>query len=149
LLRLLLGAHLRLPPESVPLGRGSFGKPFVSTGPGKPAISFNVAHSGQLVLLAFHSGREVGVDVEAVRPDLDCEPLAEQVFSPAEKRDWQRLDTAARTRAFFRAWTRHEARLKATGSGLVGPDIEGNTCERFELQLPAGYEGALALRCEV
>ena len=147
LLRLLLGAHLRLAPVDIALNLGPRGKPCLGAGGQKTSLRFNLSHSGKVVLLAFHAVQEVGVDVEEVRRDLGFEALADQVFSPAEKRDWERLNLEARLQAFFQAWTRHEARLKACGLAIGGHGIAGEALTDFDLRLPAGYQGALALSC--
>jgi 4'-phosphopantetheinyl transferase len=147
LLRLLLGAHLHLAPQDVSLILGPLGKPSVGLGGEKTALHFNLSHSGQLVVLAFHAAQEVGVDVEEVRRDLDFEALADHVFTPDERRDWERLNAEARRPAFLQAWTRHEARVKACGSGIGGHGVARGALKDFELRLPAGYQGALALNC--
>jgi phosphopantetheinyl transferase len=51
---------LSVPPEAVSIPTGLHCKPNCSGGP-----SFNLSHSGYLVLLALHPSRPVGVDVEA------------------------------------------------------------------------------------
>ena len=145
LLRLLLGAHLRLPPVDISLKLGPRGKPRLGSGGQRAGLHFNLSHSGQMVLLAFHAVQEVGVDVEEVRRDLGFLALADQVFSPVEKRDWERLNSEARLRVFFQAWTRHEARLKACGLEIGSQGVAGEALKDFNLRLPAGYQGALAL----
>jgi phosphopantetheinyl transferase len=57
------------------------------------------------------------------------------------------LNLEARLQAFFQAWTRHEARLKACGLAIGGHGIAGEALTDFDLRLPAGYQGALALSC--
>src|SRR5215472_2261792 len=44
-------------------------------------IEFNLSHSGSRALLAFTRGREVGVDIEQIRNNLDFEALARRFFS--------------------------------------------------------------------
>ena len=68
--------------------------------------------------VAFARGREVGVDVEAVRLLPDMESMASQVFTPFERAVFDGLASAARVPAFFRGWTRKEAALKALGDGF-------------------------------
>ncbi len=148
LLRLLLGSHLHMPPGRVELSRDAHGKPFVVLHTGAPALQFNVSHSGNLVLLAFHPERPVGVDVEEVRPDTDWALVARQTFRPNEYRAWADLPPNERPAAFFRAWTRHEAGLKALGCGFADRQhpLPDTGLQFFEVTSPAGYQGSVCLR---
>jgi 4'-phosphopantetheinyl transferase len=145
LLRRLVGAHLNLPAERVEFDYGPFGKPFTVPRDGVPALHFNVAHSGKLVLLAFSPVREVGVDVEEVRQEPDLETIARQIFSADEYRQWFRLNPEERLAKFYQAWTRHEAGLKAMGLGFVGERNPALDMQMmwFDLELPEGYQGAV------
>jgi len=118
LLRVLLGRYLDVHPAGVRFGYGPRGKPFLASGDG---LRFNVSHSGGLALLAFAWRREVGVDVERVRPVPEAEDIARRYFSPWEAADLLRLPEGERAAAFFRCWTRKEAFVKATGDGLSRP----------------------------
>jgi len=84
----------------------------------EPALHFNVTHSQDLVLIAITQRGEVGIDVELVRPFANDLNLAERYFSPRECRMLRLLSPERRTEAFFHAWTRKEACLKALGVGL-------------------------------
>lgn len=114
-LRRLLAAWLDLPAAAVPLESGPHGKPHCPGGP-----PFNVSHSGDLILLALHPCRPVGVDVEALRPALDWRALAQRLLSPEEQAALEACAPADRPDAFLSAWCRLEARLKARGDGLAG-----------------------------
>lgn len=81
-------------------------------------MQFNLSHAGDLALVAVSHGRRLGIDVERVRDDLALDRLAEFVFSTAELDAWHRVPPPARTTAFFAAWTRKEAYVKALGRGL-------------------------------
>lgn len=139
LARHLLGPHLGLAPRAVPLLATPAGKPFVAL---QNAPRFNVSHSGDLVLLALHPTREVGVDVEQIRPARDLPALAAR-FLPAD--DAHAVATApepARATNFFDAWTLWEARLKAAGTGLGStppPDLR-----TARVIVPPGYAAACA-----
>ena len=147
LLRLLIGAHLGIPPERLQFGYGPFGKPFLVAGNGNSTLYFNVAHSGNLILLAFSPRHEVGVDVEEMRQIPEMESIASHVLSENERARWMQLGPQPRVAAFYQTWTLQEASLKALGLGLGGEvDAETNTAlTRYELDLPQGYAGAAAL----
>lgn len=135
-LRRLLGAWRDEPPEAVPIGAGAHGKPCCTGGP-----EFNLSHSGDLILLALHRERPVGVDVEQLRPGLAWRPIARRVLPPAE---WQALE-AEGAEAFLAAWCRLEARLKAQGLGLAGLGQPAVAVELWDVAVPLGYRAALAL----
>lgn len=143
-LRLLLGAWLSLPPAAVPLEAGPHGKPHC---PGGPA--FNVSHSGDLILLALHPSRPVGVDVEQARPDLDWRPIARRVLPAATAEALEQLaaggESGAAADGFLRAWCRLEAGLKARGLGLAGLGEPPQGMAVWEVAVPAGYRAAVAL----
>lgn len=155
-LRRVLGVWRRQPPHSVPLRSGTHGKPFCPGGP-----QFNLSHSGDLILLAFHPAWPVGVDVEQLRPQLEWRPLAARLLGAAECRQLESLPASAQPQAFLQAWCRLEARLKAPGLGLAGLEALRRQEERagelergrvaqhgperlWDLELPTGYCGALA-----
>ena len=120
-LRALAGHYLAISPSAVRFGIGEFGKPYIASPPGAE-LSFNVSHSGDLVLLAFARDGDLGVDVErwhARLGDGERARLAESVCSEAERATIADLPSAlARQRAFYAIWSRKEAYLKATGAGI-------------------------------
>ncbi|MEA2842762.1 MAG: 4-phosphopantetheinyl transferase, partial [Actinomycetota bacterium] len=66
-------------------------------------------------LYAFSRHAPVGIDVERARDDLPWARLAARYFAPEEAAS---IDTSD---AFFACWTRKEAVVKATGTGLSQP----------------------------
>jgi 4'-phosphopantetheinyl transferase len=112
LLRRLLARYLDTEPRELAFSYGQFDKPALVSGPW-----FNVSHSGPVVLYAFSSAAEVGVDVELDR-DFARERIAERFFSPAEVRALRSLPVEDQPRAFLTCWTRKEAFIKARGDGL-------------------------------
>lgn len=84
-------------------------------------LRFNVAHSGELALYAITQGKEIGVDLEQMRPVPNFQHLVEQYFSPLEKAELETLPAEKKLEAFFCGWTRKEAYLKARGEGLTFP----------------------------
>jgi len=116
-LRTILGHHLAVEPQEVPLVYANSGKPELKAG----KLHFNLAHSGELALLAVTTGCPVGIDVEHVRPVRQRDELAGRYFAPAEIDAILALDESRRGEAFVNCWTRKEAILKAIGSGLGYP----------------------------
>ena len=121
LLRRLLGAYLGARPADVRLCYNSHGKPALTGESDRGGVKFNVSHSGELMLLAVAQGRNVGVDVERVRPVPDARDLAARYFAPSEAAVLDRLPAPVRERAFFQCWTRKEAYVKAHGLGMTLP----------------------------
>lgn len=119
LLRELLAGELGMAQDRVPLGADENGKPALDARAGAPQLRFNASHSDARALVVVAFGREVGADVERVRPDLDLDGVAERTFSTAELTDWERLPAAERVPAFFTAWARKEAYAKGIGRGLA------------------------------
>ena len=167
-LRLLLGRYLNLAPVRVRLSYGAHGKPALDASQRETDLRFNVTHSEDLALYAFARGRDVGVDLEWVRPLADAQPIAEAFFSARERAALLELAPHQRQQAFYACWTRKEAYLKARGDGLavpldqfdvsLAPDeparllgVQGDRRERTrwslrELTPAAGTVAALAVR---
>lgn len=118
-LRRLLGRELGLPPEAVGFDYGPRGKPFLAARHGRGDLQFNLSNSEELALVGFFFGREVGVDVEFLKPMPDAEEIGERFFSIPEREVLHRVPADRKEVAFFNAWTRKEAYLKAVGEGLA------------------------------
>src|SRR6187401_2616619 len=114
--RTILGSYLDEDPADLCFEAGPKGKPALSRL--STFLRFNLSHSDDLLLLAVTFGREVGVDVEAMRTQVQFEMLAEHYFSPEEQWALRITPAAQRHRKFFELWTRTEARLKALGRGI-------------------------------
>ena len=123
--RSILGRYLDQDPAALRFTPNPHGKPGLADGP----LRFNLSHSGSLLLLAVTSDREVGVDIEQIRPDFGGEAIARRFFAPAEVESLLSLPPEARTLAFFQGWTRKEAYIKAHGKGLAMP------LDEFEVEI--------------
>ena len=124
LLRILLARYLNTPfidARQLQFCHNEYGKPSLDLATQDLTLNFNLSHSHELILFAFTYVRQVGVDIEYMRSDLDLEPLAEYSFSPLENEMLQTLPISARTEAFYRCWSRKEAYIKARGKGLAIP----------------------------
>jgi len=129
ILRILLGRYTGQPPDRLRFGYGAKGKPFLDERQSEPSVRFNLSHSDGLALYAFSRGREVGVDVECVRPSFSDDRIAEQFFSAREAAAIRALPAHRRPHSFLALWTAKEAWLKAKGAGL------GDPWEEFEVSL--------------
>lgn len=125
LLRKILSLYLDCPADSISLGTGEHGKPYLlnwehqsfknDTSP----IQFNLSHSGDYAAFAFSSSAPVGIDIEKVRPKLRMEALVRRFFHPGEYAVFSGLDEKAQREFLFRRWTAREAFLKGLGTGLT------------------------------
>jgi len=120
LLRTLLGKYLNMKPGDIRLCCGPYGKPELSVAAGMELLRFNVSHSRGLALYAVTLEREIGIDLEFIRPDIAVDEIAGQFFSPEERSLLKTLSGDIRKKIFFKFWTRREAWLKARGTGLAG-----------------------------
>jgi 4'-phosphopantetheinyl transferase len=136
-LRAVLGLYLNRAPECLSFCYRSHGKPALTRESGEDAISFNMSHSHGVALYAVARGREVGIDLEFIRGDLDVEQIAERFFSRREIATLRALPIDLRKYAFFLCWTRKEAYIKARGEGLSSP------LDQFDVSLIPGEPAAL------
>src|SRR6266487_1195946 len=124
-LRSILGRYMGIEPEQAQFCSGPYGKlalaetrPTVKVThtPAAPwddnTLRFNVSHSQALALYAFTRGREIGVDLEYIRPVEGDEQ-------------------------FLLYWTRKEAYLKACGDGLTG--LESMRTQSYNSLIPTGW----------
>src|SRR5262249_27579833 len=96
------------------------GKPVLARAANPDGLTFNLTHADGLVVWAFARDRPVGIDTEFVRQTADEAQVVADFFSRDEQEAYRALPASERARAFFRAWTRKEAVLKAAGVGLGG-----------------------------
>ncbi len=117
-LRLHLASYAGCQARDVVLAASEHGKPFVVGPPAALPLRFSVSHTDGLALIALCRGRELGVDVERIRPVREPEELGRAVFTERELQALRATPAAARAAAFFALWTRKEAVVKALGEGL-------------------------------
>jgi 4'-phosphopantetheinyl transferase len=117
-LRAILASYLDLDPVTLSFQYSPHGKPSLL-----PAaeLRFNLSRSDEQLLVAVNLNRDIGVDVECLRPMSDLDAIARRFFAPAEAARLASLPDAVRVRAFFECWTRKEAFIKAVGEGLSMP----------------------------
>ncbi|MDX1994665.1 MAG: 4'-phosphopantetheinyl transferase superfamily protein [bacterium] len=160
MLRLALGQQLDLPPAELRFTYGTRGKPTLSGA----AAHFNLAHSGDVLLLGVTDAGAIGVDVEQLRPLPHLVRMAHDNFSPGEAAALFALPPEQQETVFLHIWTRKEAFIKATGDGFKCPlasfdvaldlparllRVEGDDASRWSLMHldpAAGYVGAACIQ---
>jgi 4'-phosphopantetheinyl transferase len=114
-LRMTLSRYIDEEPAELRIDVADGGKPRLA---GEAAVRFNLSHSGELALIAIASDREVGIDVERIRP--------------------------GRPDSRFRDWARREALAKCAGSGILGAPPEG-PFRVSDIDPGAGWAAAVAV----
>ena len=118
ILRYLLSRYCGENPASLQFSAGAAGKPFLQSA--KP-LHFNLTHSDERALLAVSYGRELGVDLERVRSNIEALAISRHYFFGSEREAIESAPPAERDGLFFRYWVAKEAVLKAQGIGLGFP----------------------------
>lgn len=142
-LRAILSRYVRQDPDQLRLAYSSRGKPsLVMPSHSQGVLEFNLSRSGDLAVYAVAWGRQVGIDVERIRPFPDAQKIAERFFSARESALLRTLPDSQKVEAFFACWTRKEAYMKASGKGmslpLAGFDVSAGLREPVEFTASAG-----------
>ena len=170
-LRHILACQLHQPPGQVSFCYSEYGKPFIEALPDAQRNSrrqpggdfhFNLTHSGEVALCALGYRRNVGIDIESIRPLKRLENLMDRCLSEQEKAPVLAQSADGQSRAFLQTWTCKEAYLKAIGLGLTQSmrtvevqltpprliHVPHNCSDGWclhKLALPEGYVGALVV----
>lgn len=115
-LRKVLARYLDEDSAEIELQEGPHGKPALADL--SSPLRFNLSHSGDLALVAVTQGREVGVDIQKIKPRRDI--------------------------TFYKAWARREAIVKCMGTGLLAPLPPDPVAVRA-LDAAPGFAAALAV----
>lgn len=114
ILRMLLSRYLNIDNSEIIFNHNQNKKPYLANKIGGGCY-FNLSHSGGDFLIAI-GDKELGVDIEQIKPEFQYQDIASQYFSAGEV---EFIDKATDpTEAFFLLWTRKEALLKACGTGI-------------------------------
>jgi len=121
IVRRILATYIGLPADALQFAESEAGKPSLLRGQSETHVEFNLSHSGDLALLAVSAAARVGVDVERWHRHTEHLELAEHFFSAHERDALRALAAhdADLVAGFFAAWSRKEAYLKATGTGIT------------------------------
>jgi len=117
----LIGQYLRISAASVKFVLGDRGKPALDPSIAADGLQFNLSHSHEYALYGFVCDRQIGVDLEYLRPINDAVDLAQRFFCLREYQAIAKLtDDSQKAIAFLRYWTTKEAFLKGIGAGIAG-----------------------------
>jgi 4'-phosphopantetheinyl transferase len=168
--RLLLAPYLAEMPDALRFEETPHGKPSVSNRGSR--LHFSASHSGEVLVFAIAKGRQVGIDVEQLRPRKGASAVAAHFLSSRERECLAALSAKMRTAAFYRCWTQKEAFVKLLGEGLRCPldrfDVQvdpkqppaalvghvkrgalarhARNCVMASVEVPDGYVGTVAVR---
>ena len=120
LLRHLLGRYCDKHPADLLFDAAPAGKPSLCA-TGSSPISFNLSHAGGRAILAVADGRQIGVDLEKLDPQVEPLRIARQYFFGLESWAIEHAQDSDQLETFFRYWVAKEATLKAAGFGLSFP----------------------------
>lgn len=164
-LRHLLSFYTQSEPQTIHLKHNAYGKPALALPQTARPLMFNISHSHDYALYAFAYQRELGVDIEQMRTNIELDDLANHCFSALEQATYATLPSEQKVQGFYQCWTRKEAYIKARGMGLSLPlklfdvtlrpdepahliasreDVrEVERWQLYNLQPATGYAGAL------
>lgn len=136
ILRDVVARYLHISPAKIVFDYGERGKPSVLGG----ELQFNLSHTEDMALVAITLAHPIGVDIESIKISKYHQGIVEKNYSAEEFAQYQALPESERLEAFFRAWTRKEAYIKAIGQGLYYP------LENFTVDLcSVGDQGLLSI----
>jgi phosphopantetheinyl transferase len=157
ILRLLLSFRLEVDPCEIQFGTGKYGKPTLFLP--RCDLCFNLSHANEAIAIGL-AETPLGVDIDALRDDLDLDGIGQRFFTAKERGYLNCAPPGERRNRFFYVWTRKEALLKATGTGIdaiASVSVLESTVEAADesgsvgayrlctLSAPSGYSLALVL----
>lgn len=115
-LRDLLAHYSEQSPQQLKLSYSTSGKPLLINP--EQSIEFNLSHSKNILVLVFSIDTSVGIDIEYINHRIHIDKIAYR-FLPAYEYDRLQLSQGTKKlEAFFNAWVRNEALIKAMGNTL-------------------------------
>jgi len=160
LLKFILAQHTNSPISEINIDIDSNNKPFLSS---NKSICFNVSHASDYGIIIVRNDDAVGIDIEYLNNDFNFSEIMPDIYSAIE------IDTVLNARnkaqAFYKFWTRKEAIVKATGTGISDflpqiPAVDGrhtidskfldgyNSLQVLSFDLEENYTASLALSGE-
>lgn len=141
LVRTTLSRYSNIPPEKWRFVKNAQGKPSIDPNLDSVPISFSLAHTKGLAVVAVTGGADVGVDAERLDRRVDAPKLSGRFFSPEEVAALQEIPPERLREHFFRYWTLKESYVKARGLGLSLPFDSFSFLLPRETPLRIGFSG--------
>jgi 4'-phosphopantetheinyl transferase len=116
LLRDLLAYYSEQCPKNLKFTYTFSGKPLLIS-PQQP-LEFNLSHSGNIIACAFAINTPIGIDIEHKTERKHLDKIAYRFLPKCEYDRLKLLRGKMKLNAFFNAWVRNEATLKAFGHPL-------------------------------
>lgn len=116
-LRIVLSHYLDENPKDISISYEDKGKPYLA----KSNLQFNLSNSADAAVIGIMLNSQMGIDIEAVRHNVEFSELADRFFSNEEAAALRQSSDDTLADNFFRIWTRKEAFIKALGDGLTFP----------------------------
>lgn len=118
-LRKFLSYYLQVDFDKVAISYSKSGKPYLNEKINSN-LKFNYSHSGDYIIYAFTTDKEIGVDIEEIKDISEIDELSRTHFSDEELSIYFELENPdEKKQLFYKIWTRKEALLKAEGSGIT------------------------------
>lgn len=144
-IREILGTYLARAPREITFTITGAGKPVLAA-PNELQLEFNMSHSGKLAVMGVARSRQIGIDVEQVRPLPRALQLAKRFFSASEYAMLRELPGEELAGAFLSIWVRREGTAKAQGLSVWRGLAKLETSAAWTpapLDLGAGYVGVV------
>ena len=120
-LRMILSNYTGVDPAQLQFTYEPNGKPYLSKKINHSNFRFNLSHSNELAICAVTRDRELGVDLEYIRPIHNIDKIADRYYLKNKRDFFDGVSEVQKTECFFAFWTSMEAYLKAHGVGLTSP----------------------------
>jgi 4'-phosphopantetheinyl transferase len=133
ILRQLLGRYLGVDPVEINYQADVNGKLSLPSCP----LSFNLSTCEDRIAYVFTLEKDIGVDIEKVRPLPELSLMMKRWFSAEEQSVMAALPSSLKVEAFYHTWTQKEAFIKAQGTGLRQPLAD------FSVSVDPGKPGGL------
>jgi 4'-phosphopantetheinyl transferase len=121
LLRHILIKYTDCDPRQTEAIPDEMGRPFWFHNSNPVDLFFSLSHTKEMICCAISRHKEIGCDVELLKPRKYEGDLAERVFSQTEQELYKACPEYERSEFFYRSWTLKEAFIKAVGQGLRVP----------------------------